>query len=84
MLDSALTRPGRFDRIIEVTLPEIESRKEIFLIHLKPLLLDPQKTIEEYANRLATLTPGFSGADIANVCNEAAIIGKINKKNYII
>lgn len=44
------------------------------MVHLKPLNLDPSKTIEEYANRLATLTPGFSGAEIANLCNEAAIL----------
>ena len=73
MLDPALTRPGRFDRSIEVTLPDIDGRKEIFLVHLKSLQLDPIHTIEEYAKRLATLTPGFSGAEIANLCNEAAL-----------
>lgn len=73
-LDSALTRPGRFDRSIEVTLPDIGGRKEIFMVHLKPISVDPSKSLEEYAKRLATLTPGFSGADIANLCNEAAIL----------
>lgn len=50
-LDPALTRPGRFDRNIEITLPDINGRKEIFLVHLKPIKLDPSKTIEEYAKR---------------------------------
>ena len=58
LLDPALTRPGRFDRTIEVGLPDIDGRKQIFLVHLKPLKLDPKKTIEEFANRMATLTPG--------------------------
>ena len=50
-LDPALTRPGRFDRNIEITLPDINGRKEIFLVHLKPIKLDPSKTKEEYAKR---------------------------------
>lgn len=51
------------------------------MVHLKPLKLDTNKTMEEYAKRLATLTPGFSGADIANLCNEAAILAaRLNKK----
>ena len=75
LLDPALTRPGRFDRTVEVTLPDIEGRKQIFMVHLKPLKLDiTSKTMDEYAKRLSTLTPGFSGADIANLCNEAAIL----------
>ena len=69
MLDNALTRPGRFDRIIEVNLPDLEGRKEIFMVHLKPLKLSKEQSMEEYANRLATLTPGFSGAEISNLCN---------------
>jgi AFG3 family protein len=73
-LDPALLRPGRFDRIIDVPLPDIDARKKIFLIHLKKITTDKSKKIEEYASRLATLTPGFSGAQIENVCNEAAII----------
>jgi AFG3 family protein len=69
VLDAALTRPGRFDRLIEIDLPDLEGRREIFEVHLKPLVLDANINIKEYARRLATLTPGFSGADIKNVCN---------------
>ncbi|CAD8104947.1 unnamed protein product [Paramecium primaurelia] len=82
-LDTALTRPGRFDRNIEITLPDINGRKEIFLVHLKPIKLDPSKTKEEYAKRLATLTPGFSGAEIANLCNEAAILAARQNSKYV-
>ena len=71
-LDSALTRPGRFDRTIQVDRPDLQGRKEIFLVHLKGLTL--QEEAEKIAGRLAGLTPGFSGADIANICNEAAIV----------
>ena len=79
MLDSALTRPGRFDRTIAVELPDIKGRKQIYDVHLKKLKLD--KEIEELSPRLAALTPGFSGADIANICNEAAITaGRENAK----
>ena len=56
---------------------------QIFMVHLKPLKLDPSKTIEEYAKRLSTLTPGFSGADIHNLCNEAAILAARKNKNHI-
>lgn len=83
ILDPALIRPGRFDRSIEVSLPDIEGRKHIFQVHLKPIKLNPEKDIEEYAKRLATLTPGFSGADIANLCNEAAIIAARKEKSYV-
>jgi AFG3 family protein len=51
-----------------------DARKEIFMVHLAPLKLSDERTIAKYANRLATLTPGFSGADISNICNEAAIV----------
>eukprot|EP01112_Ceratiomyxa_fruticulosa_P011943 TRINITY_DN3288_c0_g1_i1.p1 TRINITY_DN3288_c0_g1~~TRINITY_DN3288_c0_g1_i1.p1 ORF type:complete len:738 (-),score=193.74 TRINITY_DN3288_c0_g1_i1:49-2262(-) len=72
MLDHALLRPGRFDRQINIDNPDLKSREEIFLVHLKPITIcDPPIQI---ASRLAQLTPGFSGADIANVCNEAALI----------
>jgi len=74
LLDPALMRPGRFDRQIDITLPDIEGRKQIFLVHLKSLKLHTDRTSEEYAKRLACLTPGYSGADIANLCNEAAIL----------
>lgn len=70
VLDSALTRPGRFDRNIEVTLPDIEARTAIYKVHLESILT---KNKEEVAKRMASLSPGFSGADIRNVCNEAAI-----------
>ncbi|XP_055910268.1 paraplegin [Eupeodes corollae] len=71
VLDKALLRPGRFDRHILIDLPSLEERKEIFEKHLSGIQLenDPSK----YSERLARLTPGFSGADIANVCNEAAL-----------
>ncbi|KAF2073998.1 hypothetical protein CYY_004705 [Polysphondylium violaceum] len=71
ILDQALLRPGRFDRQITIDNPDLKSREEIFTVHLKPLVLD--KSIN-YAEKLASLTPGFSGADIGNVCNEAALI----------
>ena len=70
MLDSALLRAGRFDRQIHVDLPDLTERKEIFLVHLKPIKVDENLDIDF----LARQTPGFSGADIANVCNEAALI----------
>lgn len=80
VLDPALLRPGRFDRQIGVDLPDIKGRMSQFLVHLGPIKLATEagQTIEEAANKiargLAALTPGFSGADIANVCNEAALI----------
>ncbi len=70
VLDSALLRAGRFDRQIHIELPDLQERKEIFGVHLKPLKLDDSVDV----NLLAKQTPGFSGADIANVCNEAALI----------
>jgi AFG3 family protein len=72
VLDPALTRPGRFDRQITVDRPDIAGRKEIFEVHLKGLTL--AAPLGEYSGRLAGLTPGFAGADIANICNEAAIV----------
>jgi AFG3 family protein len=74
MLDSALLRPGRFDRTIEITLPSIKEREQIFNVHLKKIKLNPKLEKEDYARKLSALTPGFSGADIKNICNEAAII----------
>lgn len=74
ILDSALLRPGRFDRQVEVTLPTLEERAHIFKVHLKKIKVSDQYDKETYANKLAALTPGFSGADIKNICNEAAII----------
>ncbi|KAI5735157.1 hypothetical protein M8J77_014958 [Diaphorina citri] len=71
VLDKALLRPGRFDRHILIDLPNVEERKEIFQQHLKVIALEQPPSF--YSPRLAYLTPGFSGADIANVCNEAAL-----------
>ncbi|KAG8685320.1 AAA ATPase afg3, partial [Ceratobasidium sp. 395] len=73
VLDPALLRPGRFDRHIQVDRPDVSGRKDIFLVHLKPLKLHESLTREHIAQKLAVMTPGFSGADIANVCNEAAL-----------
>ena len=70
ILDKALLRAGRFDRQIHVDLPDLNERKEVFSVHLKPLKMDKSVDID----LLARQTPGFSGADIANVCNEAALI----------
>ncbi len=73
MLDKALMRPGRFDRHITLDKPDLEGRKAIYKVHLKPLKLE-HPINDEFAGKLAALTPGFSGADIANCCNEAALI----------
>lgn len=72
ILDKALLRPGRFDRQITIDKPDIKGRDQIFRIYLTKLKLDNEPTF--YSQRLAALTPGFAGADIANVCNEAALI----------
>lgn len=77
ILDNALTRPGRFDRQIQVDKPDLKGRKDIFKVHLNGLTLEGE--IEDYAGRLAGLTPGFAGADIANICNEAAIVAARRK-----
>lgn len=79
ILDKALLRAGRFDRQIHVDLPELNDRVEIFKVHLKPLKLAEDMDV----TRLARQTPGFSGADIANVCNEAALIAARNGKEKI-
>jgi len=81
ILDKALTRPGRFDRQITVDLPDLKGRKEVFLIHLNGIALDGEP--ETVAGRLAGLTPGFAGADIANVCNEAAIVAARRKGDSV-
>lgn len=83
ILDSALLRPGRFDRQVEITLPSIKDRDEIFKVHLKKIKLNPDNPRESCAKKMATLTPGFSGADIANVCNEAAIIAARNNLDSV-
>ena len=85
MLDSALLRAGRFDRQIHVDLPDLNERKEVFMVHLKPLKIDETVDIDF----LARQTPGFSGADIANVCNEAALIAarhnseRVGKQDFL-
>lgn len=79
ILDPALLRAGRFDRQIHVELPDLKERIDIFGVHLRPLKLD--ETVD--VNFLAKQTPGFSGADIANVCNEAALIAARNEKKAI-
>ena len=85
VLDAALLRAGRFDRQIHVELPDLQERKEIFQVHLRPLKLDDTVDIDF----LSKQTPGFSGADIANVCNEAALIAargerkKIGKQDFM-
>ena len=79
ILDKALLRAGRFDRQIHVDLPDLNERKAVFGVHLRPLKLDPSVDIDI----LARQTPGFSGADIANVCNEAALIAARGKKKAV-
>ena len=85
VLDSALLRAGRFDRQIHVELPDLQERKEIFGVHLRPIKLDDTVDVDF----LSKQTPGFSGADIANVCNEAALIAarnnhkKVGKRDFM-
>lgn len=79
VLDKALLRPGRFDRQIYVDMPDIKGREAIFKVHLKPLKLEKDMDIQF----LAKQTPGFSGADIANICNEAALIAARKKKKFV-
>jgi len=78
-LDSALLRPGRFDRQISIDKPDINGRTQIFQVHLKPLTLGPDVD----AKKLSAQTPGFAGAEIANVCNEAALIAARRDKKMI-
>ncbi|XP_030408583.1 AFG3-like protein 2 isoform X4 [Gopherus evgoodei] len=88
ILDPALMRPGRFDRQIYIGPPDIKGRASIFKVHLRPLKLESIIDKDNLARKLASLTPGFSGADIANVCNEAALIAArhlsdaINQKHF--
>ena len=79
VLDRALMRPGRFDRLIFVDMPDLNGRVEILKVHLKPLKLDITVDVEF----LARQTPGFSGADLANICNEAALIAARKKKKQV-
>ncbi len=79
ILDKALLRAGRFDRQITVELPDLKERQQIFNVHLKPIKIDETVDVET----LARQTPGLSGADIANVCNEAALIAARRKKEWV-
>lgn len=79
ILDKALLRAGRFDRQISVELPDLNERKEIFGVHLRPIKIDESVDAEFMARQ----TPGFSGADIANVCNEAALIAARSGKKFV-
>ncbi|SFN71036.1 membrane protease FtsH catalytic subunit [Chitinophaga sp. YR627] len=79
VLDSALLRPGRFDRQISIDKPDLNGREHIFDVHLKPIKTSPNLDIK----KLASMTPGFAGADIANVCNEAALIAARKGKNEV-
>ncbi|CAH2284748.1 AFG3 2 isoform X1 [Pelobates cultripes] len=88
ILDPALMRPGRFDRQIYIGPPDIKGRASIFKVHLRPLRMESTIDKDSLARKMAALTPGFSGADIANVCNEAALIAArhlsdaINQKHF--
>ncbi|KAL0074335.1 peptidase family M41-domain-containing protein [Phycomyces blakesleeanus] len=81
VLDPALMRPGRFDRHIAIDRPDIAGRAQIFIVHLKPI--KTSENMEQLSRKLAALTPGFSGADIHNVCNEAALIAARYHKDEV-
>ena len=83
LLDEALIRPGRFDRDIVFNLPDLEERAEIFKVHLEPIKSHPQLEKDQLSRRLSSLTPGFSGADIHNVCNESAILAVRNEADNV-
>ena len=83
ILDPAIIRPGRFDRVIQVTLPNINERTDIFKVCLDKIKLNQERTKNEYSKILASLTPGFSGAEISNVVNEGAIIAARNNKENV-
>ena len=82
ILDKALLRPGRFDRQITVDRPDVKGREQIFRVHLQKIALDGP--VQEYSERLAALTPGFAGADIANVCNEAALVAARESAEFVV
>ncbi|KAG8437554.1 hypothetical protein GDO86_008314 [Hymenochirus boettgeri] len=83
-LDPALMRPGRFDRQIYIGPPDIKGRASIFKVHLRPLKLSQSISKDDLSRKLASLTPGFTGADIANVCNEAALIAARHMKDCVV
>ena len=82
ILDKALLRPGRFDRQITVDRPDVKGREQIFRVHLQKITLDGP--VADYSERLAALTPGFAGADIANVCNEAALVAARDAAEFVV
>lgn len=82
-LDKALLRPGRFDRQIRVDLPDLAAREQMFQVHLAPVKLDSSLPVEDYSHRLASLSPGMSGADIGNVCNEGALIAARENRSAV-
>lgn len=82
ILDKALLRPGRFDRQVFVPAPDIKGRSAIFQVHLKPIKTDVDRN--ELSKKMAALTPGFTGADIANVCNEAALIAARDNSESVV
>lgn len=89
VLDPALMRPGRFDRHIEIDAPDMAGRKAIYNVHLEKLNLDPKlidsaEKRDNLSGKLATLTPGFTGADIANACNEAALIAARHQDTFVL
>lgn len=83
VLDPALLRPGRFDRQIVIDPPDIAGRRDIFHVHLRKIMVAEPPGKDEVAKAMSTRTPGFAGADIANVCNEAALIAARSKKNSV-
>jgi len=83
ILDKALLRPGRFDRTISVDAPDIRGREQIFRVYLKKITLERKNDVGFYSERMAALTPGFAGADIANVCNEAALVAARGSKKSV-
>jgi AFG3 family protein len=86
VLDPAILRPGRFDRIIDIGYPSLEEREEIFKVYLEKVKLDhsENRTLEFYMQKLATLTPGFTGADISNIVNEVLLSIKIPEEQILI
>ncbi|KAM9302024.1 mitochondrial inner membrane m-AAA protease component AFG3L1-like [Gastrophryne carolinensis] len=83
-LDPALMRPGRFDRQIYIGPPDIKGRASIFKVHLRPLKLPESLSKDDLSRKMAALTPGFTGADIANVCNEAALIAARHLSDFVL
>lgn len=83
ILDKALTRAGRFDRQVPIDRPDLEEREEIFQVHLKKVSLKPGLDPKEVSHRMAALSPGMVGADIANICNEAAIFAARRKADFV-